>query len=286
MCALGLLYGGQLFDIPGQLREPLADYASERARQAVLSGDVASAQSWDRDARSLWSMLAAEAPADEPQKWWAEGQIAEADGLWREAALAYGRGAAVAPDPYDFWMRQGYAYEQVPDTRQASASYQRASQARPSSGAPYLALGTLERNSQHYEEAIRWYTQAAALMPDYAEPLGQIGYTYFISGRYAEARPYFESVLARTPNEAWSAYYLSQVLKAENDVVMALAWLERAVASSSQQPWDWAELLGDWRLAQGDVSGALEAYRTALGWNPGDSTELKLKVGELQSGRN
>lgn len=286
ICALGLLHGGAVGDIPSQLRRPLAHYASLRAQESLQGADPGTAQRWEQGARALWQVLANSTPPDDPQKWWAEGQVAETDEAWQQAAAAYGRGAALAGDPYDFWMRQGHAYEQALDLDLASAAYRNASQARPQSGAPNLALGTIARHAQRYDEAITWYLRAAAVMPGYVEPLGQIGYTYYLWGRYAEARPYFESVLARSPNEARIAYYLAQVLMLENDPAGALRRLEQAIAASSDQPWTWAELLGDWRQAQGDRQGSLEAYEMALRWNTGDATALQLKIDALKAGRN
>jgi cytochrome c-type biogenesis protein CcmH/NrfG len=48
--------------------------------------------------------------------------------------------------------------------------------------------------------------------------------------------------------------------------------LERAIARHGGQPWQWAMQLGDWRLALGDPAGALDAYRQALEWQPGEAT--------------
>ena len=123
-------------------------------------------------------------------------------------------------------------------------------------------------------------------MPNYIEPLGQLGYTYFVEGKYSEARPFLEAVLTRSPGDAWNAYYLSQILKAENDSAMALARLEQAIAASPNPPWDWAALLGDWRLEQGNEKGALEAYELALRWKPVDPEEIQLKIERLRDGQH
>ena len=37
------------------------------------------------------------------------------------------------------------------------------------------------------------------------------------------------------------------------------------------QPWRWALQLGDWRLELGDRAGALDAYRQAVRWQPGEA---------------
>ena len=48
-------------------------------------------------------------------------------------------------------------------------------------------------------------------------------------------------------------------------------YAEGWIAQHRGQPWRWAMQLGDWRLALGDRTAALAAYRQALEWSPGEA---------------
>ena len=186
---------------------------------------------------AAWQRLAAVWSPQDPEHWWALGQAAELEKAWERAAWAYGRGGEIAPEPYEFWMRQARAFARLWRPREQEGAYHRAITACPSCLAPYLDLGRLWQRQGQHEGALGWYKEAGRVAPRDPRPL----------------------------------YYQAQVSYEMGDAVRAVETLGRAIALHQGRPWRWAVQLGDWRLELGDREGALAAYRQALGWNPGEA---------------
>ena len=232
------------------------------------------------EAVARWQELAALLPDSDPDHWWALGRAAELAENWEEAAGAYGQGAERARQPYDFWMRQGYACERLRDWERAEMAYRQAVEARPDLPWPYLGVGHTLRARQDYEGALAWYWRAEGLAPERLDPKYHIGYTYYLLQDYPTAEAYFRRALAINPQHAWSAYWLARCLYQRGEQERAIAWLRSAIEWHGRQPWNWVVELGDWLAAAGDRTGALEAYRQALEWKPGDEN-IQKKIQEV-----
>ena len=217
-----------------------------------------------------WEKVAALEPESDPDHWWALGKIAELSGDWGEAAYAYGRGAALAEDPYNFLMRQGYAYGRLKAWSQAELAYRRAVDAHPNSMWPYLNVGHMRRNQKDYEGALEWYRWAEALAPKHLAPKYHIGYIYYLKQDYTTAEEYFRLTLEINPRHAWSAYWLAQCLYQMEKRNKAIEWLRSAIEWHPKHPWQWLVKLGDWLAEEGDKEKALTAYRQALEQRPRD----------------
>jgi tetratricopeptide (TPR) repeat protein len=133
-------------------------------------------------------------------------------------------------------MRQAAMHERLGQVREQEQAYHRAVEACPDCPAPYLGLGHLWQRQGQLEGALGWYTEAAR----------------------------------RDPENASAPYHQAQALYEGGDAAAAVQALERALALHRDQPWQWAVQLGDWRRELGDGDGALDAYRQALEWQPGE----------------
>lgn len=65
------------------------------------------------DAIRIWRTLVSELPANDPERWWAAGQVAELEGKWLDAAICYGQGVPLSRKPERFVTRLQYALEQA-----------------------------------------------------------------------------------------------------------------------------------------------------------------------------
>lgn len=230
------------------------------------------------DALVIWEGLVAALPAEDEDHWWALGRGAELGERWEEAAEAYGRGAAVAVQPYSLWMAQGDTWRKIEEWGKAEESYQRAVAERPDARAPYEHLGHVRRAQKDYTNARRFYLEAASIDPESVGPWFYVGLASFQAGDVAQASAAFETALTINPDHSRSTYYLAECLHREGELDQAVWLLARAVSLHSGEPWRWAVRLGDWRLELGDTEGALEAYRQALTWRPGeDSIEQRIE---------
>ena len=188
-------------------------------------------------ALSMWKGLVELLPEEDEDHWWAAGRASELTQDWSAAARAYSAGARLAEDPYDFWMREARALRELAQWDIAEEIYRRAVSDYPERFEPYFRLGQVVHARQDYAQARGWYEDALALSPDNHDVM----------------------------------YHLSWTLYQAGELQRAVDVLARSVESHPRQPGGWAVQLGDWRLELGDQDGALDAYRQALLWTPGDT---------------
>jgi tetratricopeptide (TPR) repeat protein len=189
------------------------------------------------EAAAVWDRVAAALPLRDAEAWWAMGQAAGLRQDWGQAAWAYGRGAALAEEPYAFWMERGRALQRRGKWEEAELAYRRALAARPDHYLAYLDLGQVYFQQGEDLQALRWFAAALEIRPDHPS----------------------------------SNVRMAQVLHRMGEEGQAVVFLARAVELHGGEPWTWAMQLGDWRLELGDRRGALAAYRRALGWRPGEA---------------
>jgi tetratricopeptide (TPR) repeat protein len=190
------------------------------------------------DALEVWQEMAAALPPQDPDHWWALGRAAEMERNWAQAADAFGHGAQRSEDPYDFWIERGRNFQRLQD----------------------------------WERARRAYWQAFLLHVPETTPSNAVGNAYLQQGEYAQAGRWFGMAFYVNPRDVSSNYHLAQVLHSVGEEEVAVTFLARAIELNPRQRWGWAVQLGDWRLALGDREGALEAYRQALEWRPGEAS--------------
>jgi len=241
-------------------------------------------ESEQRDAAiAVWRRLSEGTHEADPDHWWALGQSAELAEDWETAVRAYERGAEQSDNPCRFWERQEAALERLEEWARAETVSQEALDVCPEWLWPYLRLGNLRRRQADYAGALHWYKQAEVLRPEHVSPQFYIGVIHYEQKQYEQAETYFQQALALDPSHSWSIYYLAWCFHETGQKVRAVETLSRAIQQQSGEPWRWAVLLGDWQLELGHREEALEAYRQALLWRPGDeSIQARIESG-LQS---
>jgi tetratricopeptide (TPR) repeat protein len=170
--------------------------------------------------------------------WQVRAQAAALEEDWEAAASAYGRAGRLSDDAYRFWWEQGRAFQRAGDGACAVQSFGRALMARPSHHVSYRMIGQIYSQRELDNQARNWLYKALQI----------------------------------APKNAQNNYYMAQYFHRLGEQDRAVMYLAQAVESHNRQPWRWAVQLGDWRLALGDRDGALEAYRQALAWQPGEAS--------------
>lgn len=192
----------------------------------------------EAEALAAWRQVAAALPSGNADHWWALAQAAMLEEDWERAAGALGQGGELAEEPYPyFWMEQGGVFGRLRDWGRARAAYWRAFVTAPLHPAPSRAMGGTYLQQERFAYAVQWVWMSVQLNPD--DPL--------------------------------SYYAMAQLLHKAGEVEEAVTFLAQAVELHPRRLWRWAVDLGDWRLELGDREGALEAYRQALTWQPGEA---------------
>jgi TolB-like protein/Tfp pilus assembly protein PilF len=118
---------------------------------------------------------------------------------------------------------------------QAESEYRRALELNPNSAAAYDGMADWLLSNGRTEEALTSAQRGRELDP-LAVSGTEIGWILFMSRRYDEAAQEFRSVLAITPNDAGTLWYLGFVLIAENQPKEAIPVLEKALSVSNRSP--------------------------------------------------
>lgn len=109
-----------------------------------------------------------------------------------------------------------------------------------------------------------------------AHDLNEEGLAAFKTGDYAGAGDLFVEAQAERPNDAAISLNLAAALHAQKRYDEAALAARRALASTSAKTRGRAQAsLGHHRFSQGDLPGALEAFKQALIEDPGDDTSRR-----------
>ncbi len=212
----------------------------------------------------LWHEMADALPVTEAEHWWAVAELYALNNQRESAAQAYTRGAELANEPYDFWMRAGSAWMQARQWDAAIAAYQRAYQEN-SAAWTCISLGRVYQARGDHTNALRWYEEAKAKSPQDPEAYYRMGETYYSTKDYAQARQYFNKALQMDPEHFLSMYYVAKINYDQGNRDQAEKWMLDALARipwrDTKAAW-WIEL-GDWRLGWRDCAGARMAYASA-----------------------
>jgi len=228
------------------------------------------------EAVAAWQRVATNLSWEDPDHWWALGQMAELKQDWAAAADDYRQAAQLESDPHDSLIRQGLMFQNQREMAAAERAYQQALEARPDLIDSYMRLGHLARMQKNYGTALMWYRQVDAVQPTVAEPQHFQGLVFFEQRDFATARQYFEVASHRNPNSAGSFYYLALCMYEMGDKAQAINTMAQAIEVYlavdyyAGQPWDWAVTLGDWFAEGGDILRAKAVYQQALDWRPGN----------------
>ena len=230
----------------------------------------------------IWQRLADTLNEDDPDYWWAVGNYSELEKDWDQALKAYVEGAAIAPKPYQFLIRQGQIYAQMEDWHRAETVFLLANDQRPNQITPYLELGHIYLAQREFQNAKTWYGKALAHFPNNFSAIFFFGLANYDLEENSQAGQYFQRALDLKPGHAASAYYLAQTYNRNGESQKAIEFLEMAFNLQSEKPWRWLVELGDWREREEDLQGALAAYREALALQP-DNDDLLNKIRKMES---
>lgn len=234
--------------------------------------------------------------------YWNEGQRAKAREACRET------GASV-----QYWLRQGYQYEDLRQPEEALAYYDIATAVDPGSVQGWYVMGRTLFGLDRYEEAIAAYERMMVLNPtppaDVYEALGRsylklnnpklaqdvldrglmvfpdhrdyyltMAEAFRAEGDFRAADSWYARMLQRWPNDvqAWSGR--GEVAVADKRLDDAVQYYRRAVENQPQEFGYWLNLAST-AWAGGDIPSATEAYQQALALRPDDLPAL------LQAGR-
>ena len=232
--------------------------------------------------RTVWVDLSAATTSGDPDHWWALGQAAALQQDWDGAAAAYAAGAALARGPCRFWEAQCDSLRRLERWQEAEDVCQSALRSCPDQVWPYLRMGDVRRAQSDLDGALEWYRQAATLRPDAGQSQYLIGLTLYRQGLYVQAEQALRQALSLDADHAASAYYLARCLYETGRMGEAAETLAAAIELEQGPAWEWALLLGDWRLKLGDREGALHAYLRAQAWAPQEE-KVRGRIQRLQT---
>jgi len=132
------------------------------------------------------------------------------------------------------------------------------------------------------EEAIRLYKESIALYPT-ADAHTYLGWTYSFQGRIEAAIAECEIAISVDPDFGNPYKDIGVYLMQQQKLDEAIPWLEKAKKAKRYEPQHFPYLnLGHIYAAKGMINRALEEFRGALKFNPGDALALRV-IEELES---
>ncbi len=132
------------------------------------------------------------------------------------------------------------------------------------------------------DEAIRLYKESIALYPT-ADAHTYLGWTYSFQGRIEEAIAECETAIKIDPDFGNPYNDIGVYLMQQQKLDDAIPWLEKAKEAKRYEPRHFPYLnLGHIYAAKGMINKALEEFRGALEYNPGDPLALRA-IEELES---
>jgi tetratricopeptide (TPR) repeat protein len=180
---------------------------------------------------------------------------------------------------------QGLAAEAERDLRSIT-------RAHPDYALAWYNLGNVLRNQQRHEEAAESYRRAIRLDPSFADAYTELGRILHLAQRFDDAEQAYRQSLALQPDAAGGYVNLASLLIDRGRPADA-ATLCRQGIGKNPGPEDASGLqsmLGSARARQGDLAGALAAFRAATALFPGNSRALwgcgvaLLESGDVQGG--
>ena len=132
------------------------------------------------------------------------------------------------------------------------------------------------------EEAMRLYKMSIAVCPT-ADAHTYLGWTYSFQGKIEEAIAECEIAIRIDPDFGNPYNDIGVYLMQQQKLDEAIPWLEKAKEAKRYEPRHFPYLnLGHIYAAKGMINKALEEFRGALRFNPGDTLALRA-IEELES---
>jgi len=196
-----------------------------------------------------------------------------------EMAIAgYERVLKARPDFVPARVNLATAQMQGGHTSEAITNYQAALKEAPGDASIALLLGDAYVSARRYADAIALLAPLERKRPNDLDLAFLMGESLIHTGKLQEGVDRIERVTARRNDaNAWTLAALTQLKLAQYSKASVSA--EAALRLDSRSAGAWA-LSGITKAANGDIDGAIAAYRKALEINPGDF-DVNLRLGTL-----
>jgi len=240
--------------------------------------------------------------------WYDRGTAYRLKKDYDKAIADYGRAIALDPRYEDAFVNRGVAHAAKGDTDPAISDYTTALMLDGSDVAAYRARGDAYADKGDLTLALQDYDEALRRAPGDADTLRSRGYAQFYAGDFASAASDLARVVAAQPDDVYAMLW-AYLAAARTDAAAAKKSLVASAASSDPAwPHPVLELLagastveatmaaaqspsqrceaqfyaGEWKLLQGDRSGATAALQAAVASCPKSFIEYKGAQAEVK----
>lgn len=134
--------------------------------------------------------------------WFEAGVMLNGEGRYREAAEAFGRSIALAPNNAVSWLNLGTAQALVSDYPRAIDSLKKAVRLDPKLALALSNLGEVCFRADRYEEAVEAYTMLLTLWPGNANALYKLGLAHLFLNQSGKAQAQYLSLKIVDPELA------------------------------------------------------------------------------------
>jgi tetratricopeptide (TPR) repeat protein len=149
------------------------------------------------EAITEWKLFASQMGENDPDHWWALGEIARLRGDWAQAAQLYRRGGELAGYPYAFLEREGLALMRAGELGGALGKFQQAVRVYPKGIWSYWYAGDIERSRGHNSQAKAWYEAAIQAQPNHPQSYLYLAVLAFGDRNYQLAAEYLATARAK-----------------------------------------------------------------------------------------
>ena len=172
------------------------------------------------------------------------------------------RALEIDPADFDALTYLGATYETQNQLVDAEKAYERILELRPNNWTAYNLFGDFSRRHGNYRKAEEMFLDVIQLAPTQGAGYTNLATVYLSTGRYGAAESRLRKSLsiqttpAQLTNLGTALFFQGKLAEAERYTLEAIK-----LGPENDRRW---RNLGDIRLQQGNVEGALDAYRRAL----------------------
>jgi protein O-GlcNAc transferase len=188
------------------------------------------------------------------------------------AAHSCARAIELRPAYADAHYNLGNALLDLGRLDEAAASYGKALALKPDDALAYSNLAVVLCRQRKFAAAVQAGLRAVALAPQLADAHNNLGNACQGLENLAAAAASYRRVLEIDPSDASAHHNLALVLLKQGQHAEALTHCRRAMTAASPSRSTYL-CLGDILRAEGDMEGALDAYRQALALDPGSALQ-------------
>jgi tetratricopeptide (TPR) repeat protein len=183
-----------------------------------------------------------EFPKEEAAKHYRFGQDYFVGGNYKDAAAAFERAIAAAPDMWEAYYAAGAAYGKLGDEAKSEEKYNEVLVRNPEYAEGYQARGDHYRQQGNLELALADLDRAVELKPELVPALLSRGLVYQALARYAEAAADFQKATELEPDNAYAWVARGAAEAVSGSPWQAVLSYEHAVQADSTYVLAWSNL--------------------------------------------